>query len=208
MDFFEIAKTGAALDIKAAIRTGADVNARGKDDWTPLMFAAMHNESPEVITVLLKAGADVKAKSKEGRTAFECAQEYTKLKGTDVLLKLGGLKDFRDVYPEFCAVRTSLRTSQIDPTWVRNVLCLVLGTHLNYSDINQVRFLLTIMETSGFRFLTISETPESEIVSGFGDEDTVLVSGLGMENPRCVSLIMKDPLGKTSLIRFCFFFKT
>jgi hypothetical protein len=115
--------------------------------------------------------------------------------------------DFHDEYPQFCAIRTSLQTSQIEPTWVRNVLCLVLGTHLNYNDINQVKGILGKMEAQGFRFVTIGNTPESDIISGSGDEDMKLVSNQAANHPRCVPIVMPDPLGKSGLIRFCFFFK-
>ncbi|MDP6721955.1 MAG: ankyrin repeat domain-containing protein, partial [Pirellulaceae bacterium] len=40
-------------------------------DWTPLMYAAGYNKNHEVISVLLKAGADVKAKNNEGSTALD-----------------------------------------------------------------------------------------------------------------------------------------
>ena len=49
---------------------------------TALMWAAKYNENPEVITTLLNAGADAKAKSNEGKTAFDYAQNNPKIKGT------------------------------------------------------------------------------------------------------------------------------
>ena len=114
--------------------------------------------------------------------------------------------DFRDEYPKFCAIRTSLSTSRIDPSWVRNVLCLVLGTHLAYSDINQARALLSTMEAHGFRFMVIGDTPQSDIRSGDGAEDTKLVSPAAALHPRCVPIVMADPLADAGLIGFCFFF--
>jgi ankyrin repeat protein len=60
-DFFELVTAGTPQDVQAAISKGADVNARDKDDMTPLMCAAETNKNPEVITILLKAGADIKA---------------------------------------------------------------------------------------------------------------------------------------------------
>jgi len=66
-DFFELAKTGTSEQIQAAIDKGANANAvvpRGEEETmgkTPLMYAAKFNTNPEVITVLLKAGADVNA---------------------------------------------------------------------------------------------------------------------------------------------------
>jgi len=46
------------------------------------MFAASFNKNPDVITTLLNAGADAKAKSIEGKTAFDYAQDNPKIKGT------------------------------------------------------------------------------------------------------------------------------
>jgi len=62
--------------------------ARTDEGMTPLMDAAMNNHNPEVITTLLKAGADAKAKDSAGKTAFDYAQNNEKLKGTDAYRKL------------------------------------------------------------------------------------------------------------------------
>lgn len=47
--------------VKARVKT-AEVNAKNNDDQTPLMFAAMSDPSPEAISTLVRAGADVNAK--------------------------------------------------------------------------------------------------------------------------------------------------
>lgn len=52
------------------------------------MYAAEDNQNPDVITILLKAGADAKAKDKVGRTAFDYAKDNEKLKGADAYWKL------------------------------------------------------------------------------------------------------------------------
>ncbi|MGA2381590.1 MAG: hypothetical protein ABSG85_20005 [Spirochaetia bacterium] len=46
------------------------------------------NQKPEVITTLLKAGADAKAKDDDGKTAFDYAQSNDRLKGTDAFRRL------------------------------------------------------------------------------------------------------------------------
>jgi ankyrin repeat protein len=58
--FFELCKSGAPEEISAAIKNGADINALDSDGWTPLMFA-VYRSDPEVISVLLNAGADIDA---------------------------------------------------------------------------------------------------------------------------------------------------
>jgi 6-phosphogluconolactonase (cycloisomerase 2 family)/uncharacterized caspase-like protein len=70
-DFFKLAMTGTPQDVQAAIRNGADIKAKNSDGWTALMLAARDNASPEVISALLKAGADKSARdSRYGWTAL------------------------------------------------------------------------------------------------------------------------------------------
>jgi hypothetical protein len=45
-------------------------------------FGSYNNRSPEVIMVLLRAGADGKSEDRAGNTAFYYAQGNEKLKGT------------------------------------------------------------------------------------------------------------------------------
>ena len=52
------------------------------------MTAAAFNANPEVITALLKLGADPKAKDSSGKTALDYAKENEKLKNTDAFWKL------------------------------------------------------------------------------------------------------------------------
>jgi 6-phosphogluconolactonase (cycloisomerase 2 family)/uncharacterized caspase-like protein len=69
-DFFKLAITGTADEVRTALRSVADINARNKDGWTALMLASRDNQKPEVIALLLKAGADTSARdSRYGRTA-------------------------------------------------------------------------------------------------------------------------------------------
>ena len=49
------------------------------------MAAARYNSNPEVLTALLDAGADAKAKNNEGKTALDYARMNEKLKDTGAL---------------------------------------------------------------------------------------------------------------------------
>jgi ankyrin repeat protein len=53
----------------ALIQAGAEINAQDPYGVTPLLFAAISG-SPETIRMLLKSGANVKAKDVDGRTAL------------------------------------------------------------------------------------------------------------------------------------------
>jgi len=67
-----------------SISKGVDVNAGSSlDGTTALIDAAENNPNPDVITTLLKAGADGKARDNGGSTAFDYAKNNKKLQGTN-----------------------------------------------------------------------------------------------------------------------------
>jgi ankyrin repeat protein len=74
--------------IATLLKAGADIEARDNYGRTALMWAARHNENPEVIMTLLKAGANAKAKDSKEKTAFDYAKANKMLKGTDALRQL------------------------------------------------------------------------------------------------------------------------
>jgi ankyrin repeat protein len=63
--------------------------ARSEDGVTPLHYAARRGTS-ENIQALLDAGADAKAKSKEGKSPWDYAQENENLKDTKGYWALNG----------------------------------------------------------------------------------------------------------------------
>lgn len=91
---FDIAKDGTPQEMQAAIdrAKGANVNdiEYGAGE-TVLMYAAQFNKNPEVITALLKAGADLKARDNDNqRTALMwAAQSTTNPDVITTLLKAG-----------------------------------------------------------------------------------------------------------------------
>ena len=72
-DFISLCKEGSPSEVQAAIKAGANVNARDEAGWTPLQRAAFKNPNPKVITILLKAGADVNARDEDGLTPLHLA---------------------------------------------------------------------------------------------------------------------------------------
>jgi hypothetical protein len=90
--FLKLVKTGTPEAAGKALRDWACINARDEDGSTALMYAARNNTNPEVLSVLLKAGADGKARDSSGKTAYDCAQDNKRLKGTDAYRKLNDTK--------------------------------------------------------------------------------------------------------------------
>ena len=68
--FFENA---AVADIARCIVDGAELDARGKNGWTPLHVAAGINDNPAVITALLDGGAEPDARDENGWTPLHAA---------------------------------------------------------------------------------------------------------------------------------------
>ena len=55
-----------------ALAAGTDVNAKGKNGWTPLHRAAIYGRK-EIAELLIAAGADVNAKDRYGETPLDLA---------------------------------------------------------------------------------------------------------------------------------------
>ena len=74
---FDLCKSGEATPerVQEFLDLGADVNATDSDryGWPPLVAAARFSKNPEVVTLLIKAGADVNTKSEDGVTALYMA---------------------------------------------------------------------------------------------------------------------------------------
>src|SRR5271154_3733169 len=77
-DLFDDCKSGTPAQITADIQSGADVNAKDNNGYSPLMFAADHNSNTDVIKALINAGADVNAKDNGGFTPLIFAASYNK----------------------------------------------------------------------------------------------------------------------------------
>ena len=97
--FFDLVKTGTPSSVKAAIANGANVNAKETNGESVLMYAAANNPDPEVITILLKAGADMKARDAEyGKTPLMWSAQFNKNpEVTTVLLKAGADIEARSI---------------------------------------------------------------------------------------------------------------
>lgn len=72
--------------IELLVSKGADVNFKGKNGFRPLMTAVVEGDE-EVMSILLKLGADHKLKDDQGLDVFDWSKKY-KSKGGEVLKKL------------------------------------------------------------------------------------------------------------------------
>lgn len=79
------ANSGSPQGVKWLLEHGADVNVRGRMNRTPLHFAAERNRNSKTVEVLVAAGADIKAKDVQGRTALQIAEHHGKTAVADWL---------------------------------------------------------------------------------------------------------------------------
>ena len=71
------------------IAAGADVNAKGVDEWTPLHWAARKGREG-VTELLITKGAVVNSKANDGKTPLDWAIEKNRTETADLLRKHGG----------------------------------------------------------------------------------------------------------------------
>jgi hypothetical protein len=95
--FVRICEKGSLQQVIDAIKGGANVNARDKNEWTALLMAVNDN-SAEVMEALIRAGADINA-SNDGWTPLIRAAALNKSpEVTNMLLQAGSDINAKNIY--------------------------------------------------------------------------------------------------------------
>ena len=101
LNLLDIDEYWTAADVEAAIRAGADVNARDEESYTALMYAVT-GPAKEVAEALIASGADVNARNDYGMTAlmltqmFSMTSHWSPEEMTDILVKAGADVNIKD----------------------------------------------------------------------------------------------------------------
>lgn len=93
-DLFEAAGSGTASEVKAALSAGADPNVKDGEGWTPLHWAAQHNDAPAVIVALVEAGGDPNAGGMFDLTPLHLAARWNPVVEVTAALIEGGADPF------------------------------------------------------------------------------------------------------------------
>lgn len=78
----------SASILEQFMKLGMPLNQFYSGGMTPLMFAAKNNTKTEIIDFLIKNGAEINIRSKEGKTAFDYASENRRLRRNEIFWKL------------------------------------------------------------------------------------------------------------------------
>ena len=76
-------KMGFQKSCEILINAGAKVNKKDGEGLTPLMYAAANNV--DIVRMLLKNNADLKAICNQGKTALDYAHEFENMEAYDEL---------------------------------------------------------------------------------------------------------------------------
>jgi ankyrin repeat protein len=77
--------------VRLLLFMGADVEERGWDNMTPLLYAALHS-SWTIVKILVEAGADMKARAEDGRTVLHYAACWGDVELVQFLFDNGALE--------------------------------------------------------------------------------------------------------------------
>ena len=106
--FLSLCKSGTLEEVIAALNDGANPNAKDIECITALMHAANFNDDARILTVLLEAGADVRARSIYYMTALDWADGRNRDSKLAILkaavLRLDVIDD--DIFATFCGYAT------------------------------------------------------------------------------------------------------
>ncbi|MCL2147400.1 MAG: ankyrin repeat domain-containing protein [Synergistaceae bacterium] len=150
--FTKLCATGTPQEIEAAIKAGADVNAKEYFNRTALMYAAEFNANPEVIVVLIKAGADVNAKNNDGGTVLmHAAQFNANPEVIAVLIKAGADIHSADDLGMTALMRSTMNTN---PEVLR--ILVENGGNVNIANNDGWTSLMAVVEDNlDFEFIKI-----------------------------------------------------
>jgi len=113
--------------VKLLIERGADVNEKGRDNFTPLHWAAYYGKT-EMVKILLSKGAEVNARSETYGTPLTLAAQYGFTDTVKALLEKGADVNMTDAYG-----RTALSYAEAEKNTVMIQLLTRSGTALQAS---------------------------------------------------------------------------
>lgn len=114
VSLFSVVGMGSAERILEVIESGADVNERTADGWTPLMFATSMNRDPAASLLMILSGAELDARDSDGLSPLMyAAWSNGNPDVLSVLIMMGAEIDARDIdgWTPLCSQHATTRMS-------------------------------------------------------------------------------------------------
>ena len=161
--------------VKLFLAKGFEIEAKTNDTQeTPLFYAAKYTTNPQVLQVLIDAGADTKVTDKDGETLLiAAAGRNPALEVTEFLLNLGCDPEERDK-EGFTALLNAARW-QSNP----NVISLLAETGAN----------LTAKTNSGDTMYHLAARNEASVIAGF-IQDIFMTSETNNDGDTCLDIAL------------------
>jgi ankyrin repeat protein len=188
LDVSQMMEYGTPARIQAAIQSGLKIEARQKDNATPLMIAAGFNSNPQVVSVLLKAGANVNDRARGDVTPLMYAAFNRNPRMVSALLSAGAKLDVRGTHGE-----TSLMLAAAFNPNPKVISALVkAGANVNERDSNGRTALM-------YGALNPNPAVISELIADgakVAEQDSrgmtpLMWAALDDQSPKAVSLLLK-----------------
>lgn len=93
--FFKAVESNDVQKIQELLQSGIDINAKDKDGWTPLMYAAS-KKATDIAKILIEAGADLNATDNCGWTALMDAVDRNSIDIVRLLIDAGADLDTKN----------------------------------------------------------------------------------------------------------------
>jgi ankyrin repeat protein len=164
-EWLSLCRNGTPEEVRAALKAGADVNAKDKDEYTPLIAACAgamgwaKTLNPETVMILIEAGADVNAKSSyNGYTPLiaACNDSGVTREIVTALLKAGADVNAKSNSNDTSLVKAtkSLQNNPTETKW-GDIITLLLD---NGADVN----VTTSLGETAITILSGKKTPQIE----------------------------------------------
>ncbi|MBQ3447121.1 MAG: ankyrin repeat domain-containing protein, partial [Synergistaceae bacterium] len=141
--FAALCMSGTLDDVTAALNDGANPNARDVECITALMHAANFNHDASILTVLLDAGADIRARSIYYMTALDWADGRNRTDKLAILkaavLCLEVIDD--DIFATFCGYAT--------PDEIREALTKGANPNAAYANCGMTALMYAVRKNTG-----------------------------------------------------------
>ena len=88
MSLVQFCEKGDLEGVKAALKSGTDVNTKGEYGWTGLMWAVIYSHTSVVALLLNTPNIDVNQKDNQGRCALHWAVTWENIEAVKLLLNV------------------------------------------------------------------------------------------------------------------------